>query len=119
MACAFAAEAARGEGEYSEQARECAKVAQWYCSIGMVLGSFRREVAAAKHYVEEAEMRAQSLKSQIASGKKELETQRTRVRTTQEEIDRTSFEIAALRQKLGLEDRMESILPRGRDASAR
>lgn len=119
VACAFAAEAARGEGEYSEQARKCAEVAQWYCAIGMISGPFRREVAAAKQYVEEAETRARSLKSQIASWKNELETQRSTRQAVQHEIDRTSFEIAALRQKLGLPDRMESILPRGPDVSSR
>ena len=105
VACAFAGEAARGEGEYSEKTRECARVASVYCAVAMISGSFRRKVAAAKRYVDGAEARAQSLKTRIAARKKELETRRAKLRTTQEEMDRTAFEIAALRQKLtGLGD---------------
>lgn len=113
VACAFANEVARGEGEYSEKTRQCARVASVYCAVAMLSGSFRRKVAATRRYVDAAEARAQSLKKRIAARKKELETQQTKLRTIQDEIDRTAFEVAAVRQKLGLEDGLQPSLPRG------
>ncbi|HET8798540.1 MAG TPA: hypothetical protein VFO89_12680 [Thermoanaerobaculia bacterium] len=100
VGCAFADQIARGEGEYSEKTRECAKVVSVYCAFAMISGAFRREVAAAKRYVDDGEARTQSLKTQINTREKELATLRGKLRATQDEIDRTTFELASVRQKM-------------------
>jgi peptidoglycan hydrolase CwlO-like protein len=119
VGCAFADQIAGGEGEYSEKTRDCAKVVSIYCAFAMISGAFRREVEAAKRYVDEAEARAQSLKTQIEAREKELETQRAKLRATQDEIDRTTFEIASVREKMGTngEDGLQLDIPRSPGAS--
>ncbi len=119
VGCAFADQIGRGEGEYNEKTRECARVVSVYCTFAMISGAFRREVEAAKRYVDEAEARAQSLKTQIGAQEKELETQRAKLRATQDEIDRTTFEIASVRQKMSTpgEDGLQLAFPRSPEAS--
>jgi len=100
VACAFADQIARGEGEHSEKTRECARVAADYCAIAMLFGPFRSEVAAVKRQVDEAEARAQSLQTQIGAREEERDTKRAKLQAKQDELDRTAFEIASVRQKL-------------------
>lgn len=114
VACAFAREVARGEGEYSEKTRRCARIASVYCAIAMLSGTFRRKVAATRRYIDEAEIHAKSLRTRIVARTKELETQRAKLQMTKNEIDRTAFEISAVRHKLsGLTDGLQPVLPRG------
>jgi chromosome segregation ATPase len=92
-------------------------VASMYCAVGMLSGSFRRKVASARRYVDEAETRARSLKAGIAEKKERLETHRASLETTQREAGRVAFEIASLHQKLGIHaDGIQ--LPRGPGESA-
>jgi peptidoglycan hydrolase CwlO-like protein len=100
VACAYASDVARGEGEYSEKTRNCARVAAMYCAVAMLSPTFRRKVAKARQYVENAEAEAQSLKKQISSQEKKLETEKAELQAAQESLDRLAGEIAVLRQQL-------------------
>jgi chromosome segregation ATPase len=108
VACAYAAQVASGEGEYSEKTRNCARIASMYCALAMLNPTFRRKVATVKQHVDEAEAEAQSLKKQILAERKKLKAERADLQSTQESIDHTASEIAALRQQAILPDGLHS-----------
>jgi hypothetical protein len=93
VACAYASEVAnRQDGEYSAQTRRCARVASIYCAVALINGSFRREVRAARQYIEEAEVRTKSVKAEIVNLEKEIETQRAEVQASRNDAENISQE---------------------------
>jgi len=104
VACAYARQVARGEGEYSEKTRRCAEIASMYCAVAMISPRFRRKVATVKQRVDEATAEAQSLNEQIASEEKKLQAERADLHSTQESIDRIAGDIAALRRTMSAPD---------------
>lgn len=100
IACAYADEAARGEGEYSEQTRECARVAAVYCALAMISPRFREKVAAARRRVEQAEDDSQAMKKQIAAEESQLHESEAELRKAEDAVDRVASDIAMRRQQL-------------------
>jgi len=104
VACAYAGQVARGEGEYSEKTRNCARVASIYCAVAMLNPPFKRKVGLVKQHVAKAEADAQSLKKQISSEKQKVKAEKAKLQATQETTDRIAGDIAALRQQQHLPD---------------
>jgi len=108
VACAYASQVARGEGEYSEKTRNCARIASMYCALPMLSPTFRRKVAMVKQHVEQAEEDAQALKKQISSEEQKVKAERVALHATQESIDRVAGDIEVLRQQQLLPDGPQS-----------
>jgi DNA-binding protein H-NS len=99
VACAYARQVARGEGEYSEKTRNCARIASMYCAVAMLSPTFRRKVALVKQHVDKAEADAQSRKKQLSSEEQNMKAEKAKLQSTQESIDRIASDIVVLRQQ--------------------
>lgn len=107
VACAFARQVARGEGEYSEKTKNCARRASIYCGLAMLNPTFQRKVGLAKQHVDKAEADAQSLKKQISSEEQKVKAEKVKLQETLESTERIAGDIAALRQKQHLPDGLD------------
>ncbi|MEO8379064.1 MAG: hypothetical protein ABI779_05325 [Acidobacteriota bacterium] len=108
VACAYASDAASGEGEYSEKSRECARIAAFYCAFAMVNPAFRRKVVAVRQHVDDAEGDAKSMRALISAERQKSKAQETELQATRESLDAMTEEIAALRQRLFVPDGLQN-----------